>query len=108
MRYLFLILLLTGCAHNILGGEYVVQVPAMQLVITDQPIPGVSFGKAHREWKNGQWRYTIFIRGNQTKDGIDFPRYILGHELSHVLRWLSDDIKDPHNDWEYRLFRSWW
>jgi len=108
MKKLLIFLLFTGCAHNIPDHEYVVEMPAMQFVITDKHLPDAIFGMAHREWKDGSWRYTIFIRGNQTDDGIDFPRYVAGHEMAHILNWISDDIQNPHDDLLYKVFRGWW
>ena len=108
MKYLLLILLLTGCAHNIPGGEYVIQVPAMTVVVTDKHLPVGVFGMAHREWRDGKWEYSDFLRGDQTEDGIDFLRYFAGHEWAHILNFIDDKIKDPHEDLLYKIFRGWY
>jgi len=108
LYYLLILLLLTGCAHNIPGGEYVIHVPAMDVIITDKHFPVGLFGVAHREWKDEKWEYTIFIRGNQTDKGIDMSNCILGHEARHLLHWLDPAIKDPHEDLLYKLFRGWY
>ena len=108
MKYLLLILLFAGCAHNIPNGEYIIQVPAMQVIITDKHLPEGMFGMAHREWRDGKWWYSIFLRGNQTDKGLDFFRYICGHEYTHILHWVDPAIKDPHDDIIYKVFRGWW
>ena len=109
MRYLLLFLLFAGCAHHhIPGGEYVVEVPAMTVIITDKYLPDGLLGLATKEWENGAWRYRIYIRGNQTDKGINISDYILGHELRHILNGLDINIQDPHEDWEYKLLRGWY
>ena len=108
MRYLLLFLLLTGCTHNIPNGEYVIHVPAMDVIVTDKHFPVGLFGMAHREWLDGAWRYTIFIKGNQTGTGIMFPRYIFGHEAAHILNWIDPKIRCPHKDFLYKSTMGWW
>jgi hypothetical protein len=101
VRYLLLILLLTGCAMG--HGDDIniaIQLPPLEVhLVSAENMPYIceAYGvPRHCLGIAVPAEKRIYCIAHANQGHVDFNWYIMGHEIGHYLNWLNNEVINPH------------